>query len=478
MEGMMQAFGNSSNSMLSAWGFKPKEREDEELEETKTVKTVQEVNAESMLGNLHNNINFFFDKLELNEDVLGIDYILLLRALCHNTTVRFLTIGSSFLGSLNTDEEVRILLEIAASMPKLETLRVTFVREMAMEAKVVSDIIGRTSMLKELHLVDLELPGDDYDMESLGEVLEKLTSLKSFSMLNLGLEEAVDESDPITPDHIVNSLSGLPALEHVEITMRRKFLWEGDSLGVLCDSSTLKSLKLENMTLSIAQVASIASSLNDNTTLTSLQLRHCGLDDECWRAVASILPENGTLQHLDLSQNDKLDDDGCFVIGSCLEGNTAMKTLKLYNDEGSEVTSRGVTSLFRMVEKNSALECLEMSYTASDAVGFKSVADALVRNSSLKRLYVENHGKAVSTTGVVAIARALESGNQGLEEIAIIFDGIDNDGVLALAKAVEKNSTLKHFTFNRAEYRRAFKPAPPSSGDVVQRMSLMMTTDL
>ena len=211
------------------------------------------------------------------------------------------------------------------------------------------------------------------------------------------------------------------------------------------------------MELSHSLVSSVAAALEGNRHLKHLQLSDCGIDGDGWKAIASALPENSTLQHLDLSQCNTLDDDGCFAIGSFMEGNTALKTLQLQNDESSQVTSRGVTSLMRMLEKNTTLECLELSFTASDDVGFKSVADALVRNKSLKRLYLENHAKAVSTKGVVAIGKALESENAGLENIALIFDGADSDGVLALAKAVEKSSTLKHFTFNRAEYR-SYKP--------------------
>ena len=207
------------------------------------------------------------------------------------------------------------------------------------------------------------------------------------------------------------------------------------------------------MNLNSSQVASIAEALQTNTSLLYLQLSDCGIDMEGWRAVASILPENKTLLHLDLSQCNTLDDDGCFIIGSCMEGNTALKTLQLHNDESSQVTSRGISSLARMLETNETLETLEISFNARDDHGYKAIAEALVRNKTLKKLYVENHGTTVSTGGVVFIGRVLESENNTLEQLAMMFDGADNDGVLALAQAMDKTRTLKHFTFNRAEYR-------------------------
>jgi Ran GTPase-activating protein (RanGAP) involved in mRNA processing and transport len=228
-------------------------------------------------------------------------------------------------------------------------------------------------------------------------------------------------------------------------------------LGALCNSSYLTSLKLTNMALSYAVVSSIAAALEGNRHLTYLQLSDCDMDRDGWRVIASTLPENMTLKHLDLSQCGTLDDDGCFVIGSFVEGNTALKTLQLQNDESPQVTSQGITSFMRILEKNTMLEFLELSFTANDDSGFKSVADALVRNLSLKRLYLENQATAVSTMGAVAIGKSLETGNAGLENIALVFDGADSDGVLALAKAVEKSSTLKHFTFNCAEYR-SYRP--------------------
>jgi Ran GTPase-activating protein (RanGAP) involved in mRNA processing and transport len=194
--------------------------------------------------------------------------------------------------------------------------------------------------------------------------------------------------------------------------------------------------------------------LQENPSLTHLHLSDCGIELEGWRALASVLPENTMLKHLDLSQCDDLDDDACTAISSCMEQNVGLKTLQLYNDNrASKVTSRGVAALFRMLESNTTLECLEISYHGNDSSGFKAVAEALSRNDSLRKLYLENHGEGVETAGVVAIGKTLETENTGLEQIAIIYDGADDDGVIALAQAMQKSSSLKHFTFNKIEYR-------------------------
>jgi len=211
------------------------------------------------------------------------------------------------------------------------------------------------------------------------------------------------------------------------------------------------------MDLNTTQLSSIAASLSGETSsLTILRLSRCGIDTEGWRAIASILPENKSLLHLDLSQCETLDDDGCFILGSCLEGNGTLKMLQLHNDICSNVTSRGISSLFRSLEANESLECLEISFSAKDVFGYKSAAECLCRNSALKKLYLENHGTQVTTAGIVAIGKALEENNETLEQLAIIFDGADNNGVLALAQAMQTSTTLKHFTFNRAEYRSHF----------------------
>lgn len=406
---------------------------------------------EITLNKLNNNYNVFFTELILGDDIVGVDYILLLRALCHNSTVRHVTISNNFLGKFNTDE-IRILLEVVGGMPKLETLAIYFFPEMPMQAKTVANFLHRTKNLRELHLFDLELTGDDYDLEPLGEAVEALRSLRTISLNQLGLEEG--EGEMISPDHLVNSLSRLPMLEEVVITTRRILKWDDDSLGSLCKSATLKSLKLMNMNLSSSQVSSISQSLQESSSITHLHLSNCGIQPEGWRALASILPENSTLQHLDLSQCEELDDDSCTAIASCMEGNSGVKVLQLHHDEKTtKVTSNGIVALFRMLEKNTVLECLEVSYNGSDSSGFKAVAEALSRNASLKKLYLENHGKGVDTAGVVAIGKALESENTALEQIAIIYDGADDEGIIALAQAMKTSSTLKHFTFNKAEYR-------------------------
>ena len=406
---------------------------------------------EIVLDKLKNNYNVFFTELILGDETIGVDYILLLRALCYNTTVRHVTIGNNFLGTFNTDE-IRILLEVVGGMPKLENLSIFFFPEMQVKAKTVANVLNRTKNLKELHFYDLELAGDDYDLEPLGEAVEALRNLRIISLNQLGLEEG--EGEMISPDHLVNSLSRLPLLEEVIISTRRTLNWDDDSLGSLCKSETMKSLNLKNMNLSSSQVSSISTALQENPSVTHLHLSDCGIQPEGWRSLASILPENETLLHLDLSQCKELDDDGCTAIATCMEENVGLKTLQLHNDDkASKVTSRGVAALFRMLEKNTALECLEVSYQGDDSSGFKAVAEALSRNDSLKKLYLENHGEGVDTSGVVAIGKALESGNTALEKIAIIYDGADDEGVIALAQAMQKSSSLKHFTFNKAEYR-------------------------
>lgn len=410
-----------------------------------------------LLDNLYNNYNIFFDTMVLGQSVRRVDYVDLLRGLCHNTTVRYVTLELEFMNNLRGDE-VRILLEVIGGMPKLETLTIHFLPELAMTPVTLADFLRRAkSTLKELHLFNLELAGDDYDMEPLAEVLESLTLLTKVSFNKLGIVELEDEDrDPITPDLLVNAVANLPALEEISMSSRHDMAWDEDSLGGLCESKTLKVLKINNIQLDDGQVAAIASALQENATMQHLELSKCGVDDNGWKAIASFLPDNKTLEVLNLSQSPALNDDGCFVVGSCIETNTSLKILQLQNEGSSEVTSQGISTLFRTLEKNTTLECIEVSFTAKDDRGFKSVADALSRNNTLKQMYIENHAAAVSTKGIVAIGSALES-NTSLEKIGIIFDGEDSEGVLALAQAMQKSSSLKHFAFNNSEYHSAKK---------------------
>jgi len=452
---------------MNFWGSSNNEETNQELEdsqeEVNVIKRRQRratmMPGHALIDSLYNNYNIFFDTLELGDAEAGCDYILLLRALCHNTTVRYVQIGSNFLSKFNP-EEIRILLEVIGGMPKLESLKINCVPEMVLPAKAVANVLQRAPNLKELHFFDLELAGDEYEMEALGESLEALTSLKKVSFNQLGLEQAVEDGQgAVSPHQIVSGLSNLPQLEEVVLTSRRKFEWDDDSLGGLCESKTLKRLSLKNMDLSLSQVSSIAETLSTNTALLYLKLSDCGFDMEGWRSVASILPENTTLLHLDLSQCQTLDDDGCFIIGSCMEGNTALKILQLHNDESSEVSSKGISSLSRMLETNKTLETLEVSFTSSDDSGYKAIAEALQRNTTLKNLYLENHGKQVSTNGIVSLGYVLERTNKSLEQLAMMFDGSDNNGVLAMAKVMDDTSpaALKQFTFNRKKYIRSYE---------------------
>jgi hypothetical protein len=41
-----------------------------------------------------------------------------------------------------------------------------------------------------------------------------------------------------------------------------------------------------------------------------------------------------------------------------MENNSGLRVLQLYNDDQSNVTSRGIIALFRMLEKNTTLDVL------------------------------------------------------------------------------------------------------------------------
>jgi hypothetical protein len=119
-------------SLWSALGIASAQPRSDQEDAEKEVRTIVQKNAKSMLVNLNNNMNIFFDKLELNEDAAQVDYTLLICAVCHNATVRYLTIASKFLTSFNTDE-IRILLEIVAGMPRLETLIIHFFPQLTLQ---------------------------------------------------------------------------------------------------------------------------------------------------------------------------------------------------------------------------------------------------------------------------------------------------------------------------------------------------------
>jgi hypothetical protein len=442
-------------------GIKPvaKELQEEEVAQKKACK--------ALTDSLYNNFNIFFDTLQLNGAVASIDLVDLLRALCANTTVHYVTVQEDFWDDKKYNaNEMTILLQVIASLPKLETLRIHFNNgtthptppTIPLSGKNVANILMQTTtLLKELHWYNLELQVGDYyeDMEPLSQALESMTCLKVISLQQLALQHADEDHDPGSAlDHIVNALSNLVALEEINISTRDKYPWDEDSLGDLFHAeSTLRTCRFANLELENSQVSAMGEALQSNTALRHLELIHCGIDRGEWRSIAGIFQDNHHLQYLDLSQNEQLDDEGCFAIGFCMEVNTGLTVLKMVNTAACDVTSKGVCHLFRMLEKNKTLQCFEISFTGKDDAGYKAAADALQRNQTLQKLYVENHATAVSTQGIVTLAHVLESGkNQILTQITLVFDGVDDNGVVALATAAQKNTTLKHFAGNRAEY--------------------------
>jgi len=90
------------------------------------------------------------------------------------------------------------------------------------------------------------------------------------------------------------------------------------------------------------------------------------------------------------------------------------------------------------------IEAIDLSFNFIDDAGATSLANLLLRNTSLK--YLNLAGNSIGKEGGIKLAEALASksgGGGGLQVLNLNGNPIGDEGLLAIADAVKDNSTLK-----------------------------------
>ena len=155
------------------------------------------------------------------------------------------------------------------------------------------------------------------------------------------------------------------------------------------------------------------------------------------------LAKFSTIRELDL-QTTRIGFEDCKALSEFL---ATSKFIQVLNIGGNDLSSDSIQLIVDGLSHNTSLERLEMSNTSLSSENLLHLASVLRVNSSLKELDNRDYGNCLShnlieSEGAVAFADMLAT-NKSLTELDMSGCSIQGEGAVYLAKAIEKNSTVR-----------------------------------
>ncbi|KAI8911457.1 hypothetical protein EDD86DRAFT_188553 [Gorgonomyces haynaldii] len=215
--------------------------------------------------------------------------------------------------------------------------------------------------------------------------------------------------------------------------------------------------------LGIFGAQALAQVLQSNKTLIKLDLTGNYIE-RGGTHVCQAMTLNTTLTHLNLSFN-KL-GKSAQAIGNLLSENVALKTLIL---KGNDIGDMEATSIAEGLKQNVCLNVLDLSHNLIGDIGGIALGQAIAVNETLvefdlgwntirqrgmmafltgvrdnttiQHLNVQRNGIAESAPAVFALLQK----NTTIAKLSIGYCRIDDQGMLAVAKGIETNSTSVDF---------------------------------
>jgi Ran GTPase-activating protein (RanGAP) involved in mRNA processing and transport len=214
--------------------------------------------------------------------------------------------------------------------------------------------------------------------------------------------------------------------------------------NALLHNSTLKSLSLNSnferhRELTNSGWTALSISLRV-IALEELSILGNSLDDIGITVIAESLENNSSLRELDLSDNLICEDGVSALCNVLRHPNSVLKILDIRNNSIRDIGVMALSTVLR--HPNSKLERLDISDNVIGDIGINALTDALINNSMLKELTIEENPD-VTPAGWMNFAAVLRNPTSALEFIEASHDSINDEVVHTFADALSENKTLE-----------------------------------
>uniref|UniRef100_K3WXX4 Uncharacterized protein n=1 Tax=Globisporangium ultimum (strain ATCC 200006 / CBS 805.95 / DAOM BR144) TaxID=431595 RepID=K3WXX4_GLOUD len=206
--------------------------------------------------------------------------------------------------------------------------------------------------------------------------------------------------------------------------------WRSVSQRMQEDLAPYSILKLGGFSLGNISTKLLGHVLVHMTNLRTLDLGFNRITDKGATLLAKALEQNVSLESLYLSGND-IGPAGAKAIAQSLAKNTTLRSLHL---SGNNIGEEGAKHLAEGLKVNVGLRSLYIGTNGIGSNGMQCLAEALTVNKVLEELTLGQN--KIGSNGIKHIAAAFASGQAVLTTLEIGKNGIDQEGALALAKAL------------------------------------------
>jgi Ran GTPase-activating protein (RanGAP) involved in mRNA processing and transport len=415
-------------------------------------------------------------ELHINLPIIGGPSNLALESmLTHTQTLRSLSLICPFVP----------LEDIAVAAARSGLKKNTTLQELALEvtqgATTVSPILTSLRdhpLLQRLYLCGR---GDGMDLTGLDTLL--LSDTSKITELDIN-EFSWSERPPLGLTHVLQALGRRPtALTKLGLHHFRLGRDKARQLGMtLCNTPSLQSFELASSDLGSAGLAELAPALYHNTSIKVLDISENNLSDmESARLLRDIIRYNKTITTLDLSGNNFGETVG--AVDCIAEGLGSNSTLLKIDLSSCRLRDAGVSTLAQTLgSRNTTLQKLTLGGNMITSAGVGVLVETMEQHNSHHITDLDIQSNPIGNEGASLLARSL--GNNALPNLtslSLCDCCIRDDGFIALASALEQNTSLLHLdSRNYGFSERAFLALAESLPEikVLQRVDFAWFTGL
>jgi hypothetical protein len=332
--------------------------------------------------------------------------------------------------------EAKAVAAVRSGLKKNTTLR-ELTLKVLQGAAIISPLL--TSLRDHPLLRRLCLCGHAQDLTGLDTVL--LSDSSNISELDI---RGLNGGPPMVGlTRVLRALGRHPTLAKLGLRHCRLGRDDARLLGmVLRNTSSLQTLVLTDGTLGGAELAEVAPALYRNASIEMLDMSNNSLNDMVSAEILrDIIRRSKILTTLDLSRNYFGQTTGaveCIVDG--LDCNSTLRKIRLSYCILRDVA---VTTLIRnLCSRKTTVRKLTLAYNSITATGIRGLLETMEQNSChITDLNLQ--GNPIGTMGAGLLARALgKNALPKLTRLSLPFCDIGDDGFIALASALEQNTSL------------------------------------
>ena len=306
---------------------------------------------------------------------------------------------------------------------KLQELDLSNIRNKSDKLAIsIAAVVASNPCFTSLILINSNLQSDDVIA-----IAQALNCISTLRILNLQQNQITDKAANALASAILHN-TGLQKL-----CLGSNLLKVGlkDIAKALAKISSLKMLDLNN-NLFIEEVADdLAAVISTNSLLEKVWLGNIYLGSSII-LVLNALNRISLLKELNLNSIKCKSDDLPLKVANIFKRNSSVTDLRLNNNN---LNFNCLTEISGTLSKISSLEVLDISSNLITAVAANSVADIILNNINLRKLYLGNNQLH---TGIKVIAKSLEA-LYALEVLDLVNNGITRDSCNSLATAIKKH---------------------------------------